>query len=274
VADRRDAGEQPGEVLRQRPQQIERRAEHVGQERLGRGALDMLVTALIGGAEVSLGALAAMAVVGALHASFPGLDETILLAAGGLVFPIGFLFVIAGRSELYTENFLIPVVAAVTGDCSALAVVRLWLLSWAGNLAGCALVGLLVIVPGSLPDPVRQGYVLYTEHKLAVPALGVGASALLAGMMMTVLTWVLLAVRSGFERIAAIWAVGFLVFATNVAHTVVGAAVLFPGVVLSGGSAGSVGLWLAIATVANLAGGVGLVTLLRIVQSGQAREAG
>src|SRR5438309_9324044 len=102
---------QTGDIFEREPLEIAERAETVGSQRLDRGNLEMLITSVIGGGEVSLGALASMTIVGALLKSFPALDLYAALAAGGLVFPIGFLFVIVGRSELFTENFLIPVVA-------------------------------------------------------------------------------------------------------------------------------------------------------------------
>src|ERR687886_2740670 len=100
-----------GDVLEQEPRQIAQRASDVGEQRLDRNNLDILITSFIGGAEVSLGGLAAMTVVGAALSAVPGLGLYPALALGGLAFPIGFLFVIVGRSELFTEKFLIPVVS-------------------------------------------------------------------------------------------------------------------------------------------------------------------
>ncbi len=54
----------PGDVLEQEPQDIAARAEEVGGERLDRTNLEILLTAIIGGGEVSLGGLAAVSWVG------------------------------------------------------------------------------------------------------------------------------------------------------------------------------------------------------------------
>lgn len=48
------------DVLEQEPQQIADHAAEMGEERLDRSRLDILLTALIGGVEVSLGGIAAM----------------------------------------------------------------------------------------------------------------------------------------------------------------------------------------------------------------------
>src|ERR671932_1845422 len=126
-----------GDVLQEEPREIADRASDIGQQRLDRSNLDILITAFIGGAEVSLGSLAAMTVVGAAMQPVPGLSLYPALALGGLVFPIGFVFVIVGRSELFTENFLIPVVSVFQRERTVGSLGQLWALSWLGNVIGC-----------------------------------------------------------------------------------------------------------------------------------------
>jgi formate/nitrite transporter FocA (FNT family) len=69
--------------------------------------------------------------------------------------------------------------------------------------------------------------------------------------------------------LAISWA-GFLLFAANLAHSIVGASELFVGFRLADRSAFEAATWLIVATLGNLVGGVGLVTLYR---TAQAREA-
>ncbi len=45
---------------------------------------------------------------------------------GSLTFGIGFAFLTVGRSELFTENFLIPIAAVFSGHSSRRSVARLW----------------------------------------------------------------------------------------------------------------------------------------------------
>jgi formate/nitrite transporter FocA (FNT family) len=165
------------DVLQQEPRQIAERASDVGEQRLDRSNLDILITAFIGGAEVSLGGLVAMTVVGSAMQAVPGLGLYPALALGGLAFPIGFLFVIVGRSELFTENFLIPVVSVFKGEREAGSLVSLWVLSWLGNMLGCAGMAVLLSVPDAIGEPIRAGFGAYTEYRLSVPPVGVFVSA-------------------------------------------------------------------------------------------------
>jgi formate/nitrite transporter FocA (FNT family) len=265
-----DSGRQ--DVLRQEPSQIAERASDVGEERLDRGNLDILVTSFIGGAEVSLGGLAAMTVLGSAQQAVPGLGLYPALALAGLAFPIGFLFVIVGRSELFTENFLIPVVSVFQGERKPGSLVALWLLSWVGNVVGCGGTALLLSVPDAIGEPIKAGFAAYTEYKLSVPLLGVFVSAVLAGGVMTALTWLLLAIEHPVGRIIAIFAAGYVLFASNLSHSIVSTSVLLAGFVGAHHSLADVAIWVLVATAGNLVGGLGLVTLFRLTQAHQDQE--
>lgn len=256
----------PDEILDRQTDQIVDRAAQVGQERLDRSWADILITGFIGGVDVSLGAFAAMLVVGAALEAAPGIHLFGALALGGLVFPVGFLFVILGRSELFTENFLIPVVSVLKKEETVGSLLLLWLLSLLGNLFGCGVIAALVNVPDAIGAPIKTGYEAYAQYKLAMPPVGIMGSAILAGVIMTVLTWQVVAVRHPVGKLLVIWAAGYLVFATNVSHVVVTAAILFTALKPVGASVVEALRWLGIATAGNLMGGVGFVTFFRLAQ--------
>src|SRR5438067_511885 len=220
--------EQP-DVLDLQPEQFAERATELGKERLERSLVDLLITACVGGIEVSLGGLAAMAVVGSALSAFPQLGLYGALALGGIVFPIGFLLVIVGRSELFTENLLIPVLAVLRKEGSVGSLATLWGLSWVGNLVGCVVMALLLSVPEAVGIPIHKGYAAYAGYKLAMPPVATLVSGVAAGIVMTVLTWVLLGLRDSVAKAVAIFAAGFVLFASNLSHSIVGASILFVG---------------------------------------------
>jgi formate/nitrite transporter FocA (FNT family) len=257
------------DVLEREAVELTERAESVGGQRLDRGMGEVLITSIIGGGEVSLGGLAAMTVVGAVMSVAPGADLYVALAVAGLVFPIGFLFVIVGRSELFTENFLIPVVAVLKTERTPGSLFSLWTLSWLGNMLGCAGTAALLLAPNSIGEPIRHGYAAYTEYKLDLPPLGVFVSAVLAGGVMTTLTWSLLSVQGTVGKILVICAAAYVLMAANLSHSIVSASVLLVGFPSTQHNLGSVVTWLLIATTGNLVGGVGLVTLFRLAQAHQ-----
>jgi formate/nitrite transporter FocA (FNT family) len=263
----------PQDILDQQPEDIAARAETVGEERLGRSNRDIFITGGVAGVEVSLGGLAAMTVVGAALESIPGLPLYGALALGALAFPIGFLFVILGRSELFTENFLIPVLALLNRERSPRSLAELWALSWLGNMLACLGMAVLLSQSGAVGEPILNGYRAYAEYKLALPLQAVFLSAVLAGMVMTVLTWLMLAMRDAVAKILCIFAAGYLLFAANLSHSMVGAAVLFVGYHLADRTPGEVLGWIVVATLGNLVGGVAFVTVLRLAQVTERRRA-
>src|SRR5579884_1913839 len=248
----RTTSEQPLEL--EQPHEIVQEASEEGRERLDRTNLDIILTALIGGGEVSLGGLAAMSITGPALAAFPALGLFGALALGGLAFPIGL-------------NFLIPVVSVYKGQRSLGSLLALWGLSWLSNVLGCAVTSLLLSAPHVLGDPILTGYYAYAEYKLAMPPLGLFCSAIVAGAAMTVLTWLLLAARHPVARLLLIYAAGYLLYAANLSHSIVGASMLFVGFAASGHTLWDVLGWIVLASAGNLVGGIGLVTLFRILQA-------
>jgi len=97
-----------------------------GAERLQRTARAVLVTGFFGGLEVGLGVMAYLAV----------LTETDSHLLAGLAFGIGFIALHLAHSELFTENFLMPVAAVVAREGTVLQLVRLWGGTLVANLAG------------------------------------------------------------------------------------------------------------------------------------------
>ena len=85
-----------------------------GAVRLNRTLPSLIATGLVGGADVSLGVLA-MYLVRA---------ETGSQDLGALAFTVGFIALTLANSELFTENFLVPVAAVVARDASIWQLLR------------------------------------------------------------------------------------------------------------------------------------------------------
>src|SRR5947209_14701563 len=87
-----------------------------GEVRLRRPILALLSTGVLGGIDVGTGVLAYLLVKQATHSP--------LLA--GLAFSIGFVALLLARTELFTENFLVPVITVIAKKGSIAALARLW----------------------------------------------------------------------------------------------------------------------------------------------------
>ena len=67
-------------------------------------------------------------------------------AAAAAVYPLGFIFVIIARSELFTENTLVPVIPLLHQPTMKrlVLVLRVWTLLLVGNMAGAIMFALTV----------------------------------------------------------------------------------------------------------------------------------
>ncbi len=92
------------------PQEIYEAAEKEGERRLCMPPLEQLSTAFIAGVTIVFG-ITGLGVVHALVEPQAGLG--VAKVAGALAFAIGLVFLVVGRSELFTENFFDPVAAAL-----------------------------------------------------------------------------------------------------------------------------------------------------------------
>jgi formate/nitrite transporter FocA (FNT family) len=211
----------------------------------------------VGGVDISVGVFALLVVEQAT-------GEPLL---GALAFAIGFLALTLGSSELFTENFLIPVSALAAGRAGPWRLARLWLFTLILNLAAGWL--LMLIVVSGFPD-LEDTAVSVGGH---FADLGIGweslAAAILGGLAITLMTWLQHATESIPARIAVATAVAFVLAAAPLNHVVVVSLELFGA--LHAGAPFDYADWLRVAswaTLGNLIGGLGFVTLLRLIQVG------
>ena len=228
------------------------------RRRLNRSWPSLFATGTVGGIDVGLGVLALL-----LVREVTGEE---LLAA--IAFSIGFVAITLGRSELFTENFLVPVAAVVTGKSSVGAVLRLWGGTAVTNLVGGWVFMALVMV--GLPE-LRDTAVELGRH---YPELGVGsasfASAIIGGAAITLMTWMQRGTDSVPAKLVAAVAIAFLLAGGRLNHAIVVSLEMFAA--LHAGAPFGYADWLGMASWAalgNLVGGMALVTVLRLVQIGR-----
>lgn len=236
-----------------------------GERRLTRGRTALAATAFAGGVDILFGVLALVIVTGALTAVLPE-DTAHVLASVAL--GVGFAFVVVGRSELFTENFLIPVGTVFAGRASAGSLLRLWGISLVINFAAIAAFAALLSVVGVLESSTLKAVGTAADtlgDRNVVPSL---ISAIAAGTIMTLFTWVVAASDGTSARILAAFIAGFILAAPSLNHAVVGFAEMsfgiFSGTAASGW--GDLVRTVGLGIVGNLIGGVGLVFTTRLAQ--------
>jgi formate/nitrite transporter FocA (FNT family) len=230
-----------------------------GEHRLTRSWPGLLSTGVVGGFDVGVGVLGLLLVKEATG------NE--LLA--GLAFGIGFIALTLAQSELFTENFLVPVAAVAAHRASTKQLLRLWLGTASMNLAGgWVMMGLIMA-----GQPKLRATAVEIAHEYATFPLGRAlVLGILGGLVITLMTWMERATESVPAKLAAAVAAAFLLVAGTLNHAIVVPLLMFAA--LHAGAPFGYLHWLTAAAVAaagNIVGGVGLVTMLRLVQVGQER---
>lgn len=133
------------------PEAVYDRAKEEGRRRLEMPLLEQIATGFIAGVTIIFG-IVALGVVDALIA--PDLGAGVATVLGAAAFGIGVVFLVVGRSELFSENFFDPVAAAIDEGGAAVwgRLARLSIAILVLNLVGGALVVALLTVPGALPE--------------------------------------------------------------------------------------------------------------------------
>lgn len=248
------------------PEEIYERAVAEGDRRLGMSPMEKTATGFIAGVTIVFG-IVALGITYAL--AEPALGPELAQIAGALAFAIGLVFLVVGRSELFTENFFGPVAATMDkeGGGSWLGLGRLWLVILFLNLVGGAVLAAVLTVEGALPAGAPESLVKVAEDIANKPAVATFARAIAAGALLTLLSYLLHACDSVASRIAVTYIVGFFVAIGPFDHVVVSALHLLLGVWLSDVvTYADMGTNILISAAGNLLGGILLMTLTHTAQ--------
>ena len=248
------------------PDAIWRESIDEGGRRLTRGSLGLASTGAIGGVDVMLGITALTVVSGALAVSIP---EQIAHIGGSLFFGIALVLIVVGRSELFTENFMVPIAGVLGGKAKPRAVLRLWAITMVFNLAGILLVALVLTRAGLVPPETLDAAGSLADTFASRDFLSAFLSAILAGAVMTLFTWLTHAVELDVSRILIAMLVGFLLAAPSLNHAVVSVGEMAFGLFAGTPDKATwadLGQNFPVAVLGNLIGGLGFVTITRVLQ--------
>jgi formate/nitrite transporter FocA (FNT family) len=223
---------------------------------MSRRLLPLLATGAVGGVDVGTGVLALLLVERATH--------DVLL--GGLAFAVGFIALAMARSELFTEDFLVPVLTVVARQARVRRLLRLWIGTLVANLVGGWVFTYFVMVgfPDLTHTAVEAGF-YYVRLGLGLRAFSL---AVLGGAVITLMTWMQHSTDSMPAKIISAVTAAFLLGGGRLDHAIVNSLLMFAALHTAHAPFGYL-QWAQTAgwaAVGNVVGGVGLVTLLRAFQ--------
>ena len=128
------------EVVEQSPKkasrQILRHEIEEGLDALDRPVVGLFVSGLSAGLDIGFSLFLMAVAVTSAEGQMPKPVERMLVAN---LYSVGFIFVILGRSELFTEQTTLAVLPTLAGRSSLRSLARLWGVVWIANEIGAAI---------------------------------------------------------------------------------------------------------------------------------------
>lgn len=223
----------------------------------------LLWSALASGLVIGLSLLAS-AFLASLATAEP--HKKALAAAG---YPLGFIFVVVGRSELFTENTLQPVLPLLHERTMhrLRGLLRVWGLLLAGNLLGTLIFAWLVAHTAVVPAPLHESLRAVSETGTRGGFGLVFYQGIYAGWLIALMAWLLGSTTARGAQIALVWLCTSAISAFEFRHSIAGAVEAFFRAFVGTAAWGDMlGGFIVPAVLGNTVGGVVLVALLNYAQ--------
>ncbi|XLS30732.1 formate/nitrite transporter family protein [Flavobacteriaceae bacterium M23B6Z8] len=191
-------------------------------------------------------------------------DES-LFYIGAFAYPVGFILVVLGKSILFTEQTSLLALPVLHKQRSLSELLKLW--GWVvfGNLVGGYIIALLVIWVGtSLSVISYDSIAAIATHVSHYDVWVILGSAILAGWLMGLLSWLLTSADDTISRIVIIYVITTIIGLAGLHHSIVGNIEVFAGLLTAKEiSFVSYLTFQVTALVGNAVGGVVFVAVLK-----------
>jgi formate/nitrite transporter FocA (FNT family) len=254
--------QKPKEAFEIMNEQIE-----TGLKEYNRSDLGLFLSSLSAGLEVGFSIL----VIGIVYTFFKNESSNGQLAVMmALVYPIGYIFVIIGRSELFTEHTTLATIPVLNGQATLSSLAKLWVIVYVGNLAGGYIFGSITLVFNEEMHLIGKDFFYFVSEKMLKYSIGATLiSGIMAGWLMGMLSWLLSSSQDTFSRVVMIFLVTFIISIAGLHHCIVGSIEVFMAFF---GEANKISLseflrFQGLATLGNIIGGVILVAVVKFAHS-------
>lgn len=235
------------------------------QEELERPAGGLLLSSFSAGLDLGFGPFLMAVILTLSGGTWPHALTAIVLATA---YAAGFVFVVLGRSALFTEQTTSAVLPVLARRASLTQLARLWSLVLVGNIAGGALFALFLSTLGPHLHIVKAAaFAAIASRLLDVPWWTMWGSAVVAGWLMGLLAWLMAASRDTIGQIVFVWLTTFLIGIAGFHHSIAGTIeVLLAVFARAGPTWADYGRFISAAAVGNAVGGALFVAALKFGQ--------
>jgi formate/nitrite transporter FocA (FNT family) len=263
VASEAAQGQQPDQMNLSRPsaEDIYKQVASNARQELKRSSLALAISGFAGGTFMGLSALGTAIALAMLGHSLG--DQMI----SRMFYPLGFIVVIVGRAQLFTENTLYPVALVLSEKREFWNTLRLWAVVLPSNVLGALAFAVLAgITPALNPHVVAELSQLGMEA-IANPWATVFWSGVMGGWIIALAAWLVSGSHSITGSVMIIWMLTFIVGLGNFAHCIATSGEILVAVLTHHAGWAVYPRWFLPAVLGNICGGVGMVTVLEYGQA-------
>jgi formate-nitrite transporter family protein len=245
------------------PYDIMREQIEAGLKEHRRSNVGLFLSSLSAGLEVGFSIL----MIGVIYTLFKAeVTSGKLSVMMALVYPIGYIFVIVGRSELFTEHTTLATIPVLNGEANLKSLINLWITIYLGNLMGGYLFGLLFLQFNEGTHLISLDFFHFVSEKMISYGSGnILVSSVIAGWLMGTLSWLLSSAQDTLSRVVMIFLITFIISIAGLHHCIVGSIEVFMAFFSHANKITWVDFlkFQGISTLGNIIGGVVLVALVK-----------
>ncbi|MGE5111976.1 MAG: formate/nitrite transporter family protein [Acidobacteriaceae bacterium] len=250
--------------MRRTAHQIFEKVEQSATDELERSSRALAFSGVAGGMGMGLTGLAVATVQGVVGTG--GWQDFVAL----LFFPLGFVTVVIGRAQLFTENTLFPVALVLSERGHRASNLRqtgrLWTVVFIANIAGAILFAGVTMKTGALPYDIGAHLAVLGMKSVVGTSSHIFWSAVIGGWIIALMAWTVTASHWTIGQVVVTWMLTVVVGMGHFAHCIATSGEILSAVFTGQVAIASYGHWLLFATLGNIVGGVTLVTLLNFGQ--------
>ena len=224
----------------------------------------LFLSGLAAGLSIGLTLMARSAATAAVDGGAGGL-------VGNLLYPVGFLLIVLGRYQLFTENTLTPVTLVLTRIAAVPQLLRVWGVVLLANVIGAALVALLLARTAVLDPDSAVAARAFGLHGVGTAWSALFWKAVIAGWLVASMVWLNHAARDTVSRFLIVFFIMYIIPSADLFHCITGACEVFYLIFVGEAGAGEFSHFFSAVVLGNTVGGVLLVAILNYAQTRRQR---
>jgi formate/nitrite transporter FocA (FNT family)/protein-disulfide isomerase len=193
--------------------EIFQRVAATADEEMSKPIRLMFISGLAAGLSIGLSFYARAAVT----AQVP--DQPLI---GNLIYPIGFLLIVIGRYQLFTENTLTPVTLVLTRIASIPTLLRIWGVVLVANMVGATLLAFFMANTSVFTPAAAAKAIDFWDHAEALSWDSLFVKGIMAGWLVASMVWLVHAARDTISRILLVVFMMFIIPSADLFHCIIG----------------------------------------------------